>query len=631
MKSFHPTRPPERFELRYVIFWLSAFSVLIGATAYFMMMTGFSRWDDEGSLMITVRQYLAGMKIYDEVFSGYGPVYYFYRWVLHSATTLPVTHDAVRITSLIPWVAAALFCAWITLRLTRSLLLAACAQVYASYILTFFRNEPGHPQEVAMLLLLALVAAPLFAALETRRTLLMLALGALSAGLLLIKINAGAIAVGAVAMTLLSGARPTRFWRVLGITAAMACTALPWLLMRNHLDLPWGRSYCLLAMASAASCSICMLSRPQVPSVTFRDCLLAVAGFVAAIAAVMAILYGQGVSMFTVYDCLVLAPYRVFMVHRTWYFAPYLLKFTPVWGFVGLSAALFTAWAQPVPGSRAWRVLFAGKAIFSIVALAAVFFQWPLLTVVSPFVWLLLFEPNQANDASQSFPRRLLAIVTALQILYAYPIAGSQAGFIKVLLATTVAVCLGDTIFRLIDSRPTEKRSVKWQRAVATVALAGLAVIQVREVVDRYREYQSMPALDLPGAHLVHVPPAAKADYAWLVRNLRQQCDSFESLPGLPSLNFWTGIEPLTGLNIDAWIVSLSPDQQRKVVAAISSHPRACMVYNQTLSDFWNPAKDDLNDLPLVHYIFQNFRPAGHSGDFQIMLRNDRIDAPVLQ
>jgi hypothetical protein len=631
MKSFFPTRHPERFELRDVVFWLSVFSALIGATAYFMLMTDFSRWDDEGSLMITVKQYLAGMRIYDEIFSGYGPVYYFYRWVLHSLTTLPLTHDAVRITSLIPWVGAALLCAWITLRLTRSLVLAACAQVYASYVLTFFRSEPGHPQEAVLLLLLALAAAPLFAPLETRRTVLMLALGGLSAGLLLIKINAGAVALAAVAMTLLSSARPTRIWRVLGIAAAMMCTALPLLLMRNHLDQGWARSYCSLAISSAAGCSFYMLSRPQIPSVTLKDCLLAIAGFVVTIAAAMAILYAQGVSLFAVYDCLVLAPYRVFAVHRSWYRAPYLLRFSPVWALVGLSAALLTACARPIAGSRVWRFLSAGKAIFCVMALAAVFFQWPLLTVVSPFVWLLLFEPNQANDASQSFPRRLLAIVTALQILYAYPIAGSQAGFIKVLLATTVAVCLGDIIFVLIDSRPGKQDSVKWQRAAVTVALAGVAVIQGREVVYRYREYQSMPALDLPGAHLVHVPRAAKAEYTWLVRNLRQQCDSFESLPGLPSLNFWTGIEPLTGINLDAWTASVSPDQQRKVVAAISSHPRACMVYNQTLSDFWNPAKENLDDLPLVHYIFRNFRPAGRSGDFQIMLRNDRTDTPVFR
>jgi hypothetical protein len=631
MKSFFPTRPPERFELRHIIFWQSVFSALIGATGYFVMMTGFSRWDDEGSLMITVKQYLAGMKIYDAVFSGYGPVYYFYRWVLHSLFTLPITHDAVRITSLIPWVGAALFCAWITLRLTRSLLLAVFAQVYASYVLTFFKNEPGHPQEPAMLLLLALAAAPLFAPLETRRTMLMLALGTLSAGLLLIKINAGAIAIAAVAMSLVSGTRPNRVWRALGITAGIACTAFPLVLMRNHLDLPWARSYCLLVMASVAGSSICMLGRPQIPTVTCRDCLFAVAGFVAAIAAVLLILHGQGVSMYAVYDCLVLAPYRIFAVHRTWYYAPYLLRFTPVWGFVGLSGALFMAWAQPVPGSRAWRFLFAGKATLSVVSLAAVFFGWPLLTVVSPFVWLLMFKPDQANDASQSYPRRLLAILTALQILYAYPIAGSQINFITVLLSTAVAVSLGDTIFWLIESRPAERDFGRWQRAAVSVALAGLAVIQVRELVTRYREYQSMPALDLPGAHLVHVPPPAKTDLAWLVRNLRQQCDSFESLPGLPSLSFWTRIEPLTGINVDAWTVSVSPELQRQIVAAISSHSRACMVYNQTLSDFWNPAHDNLDDLPLVHYIFQNFRSAGRRGDFQIMVKNDRVDTPVLR
>jgi hypothetical protein len=143
--------------------------------------------------------------------------------------------------------------------------------------------------------------------------------------------------------------------------------------------------------------------------------------------------------------------------------------------------------------------------------------------------------------------------------------------------------------------------------------------------MDSYRNYQSMPALDLPGARLVHVDPGYKADLHWLVRSLKQQCDSFESLPGLPSLNFWTGIEPLTGLNIDAWTLSLPVDDQRRVIAAIAGHARACMVYNRPLSEFWNRGGEKLEAQPLAQYIFANFSPAGASGDYQLLLRNQRF------
>ena len=181
MKPPCPTRSLEGFDRRHVIFWFMVLTALAGAAAYLTMMTGFSRYDDEGSLMIAVKQYLAGMRIFDQVFSCYGPVYFFYQWALHTATATPVTHDVVRISALLPWLGVALLSGWITLRLTRSLILAAGAHLLTSLGLVFFGAEPGHPQELSLLLLLALAAAPVIAGMEDRRTALMLALGVLPA------------------------------------------------------------------------------------------------------------------------------------------------------------------------------------------------------------------------------------------------------------------------------------------------------------------------------------------------------------------------------------------------------------------------------------------------------------------
>ena len=61
-----------------VAFWLLLFTTIAGVTSYLAMFTGFSAYDDEGALMITVKQYLSGRTIYVDVFSFYGPVYYLY-------------------------------------------------------------------------------------------------------------------------------------------------------------------------------------------------------------------------------------------------------------------------------------------------------------------------------------------------------------------------------------------------------------------------------------------------------------------------------------------------------------------------------------------------------------------------
>jgi hypothetical protein len=627
LKTPYPTRAPEGFDRRHVIFWFAVLTALAGIAAYLSMMTGFSLYDDEGTLMFTVKQYMAGMKSYDQILSPYGPVYYFYQWALHTATATPVTHDVVRISALLPWLGVALIAGWITLRLTRSLILAAGVHLGTSLVLVFFHDEPGHPQELTLLLLLALAAAPVIAGGKDRGKVLMIVLGVLPAGLFLIKINIGAFAVAAVAMTLVSCGPPARAWRVLAFAVGAACTALPLILMRNHLEAEWAQPYCWLEVASVAGCVCCMLRIRRGPLVTGRDCMLAAGGFAVTFATVLAILQVQGVSMPAMYDCLVSSPSRIYLSDRTWFIAPWLLKMTSLWALAGLGTAVFTAWRPPLPGTAAWRALFAGKTVFSAVALAAILSDRPLLSIATPFAWLLLFDPNQADDESQSLPRRLLSILAVLQTLYAYPIAGSQASFIQILLWITVAVCVGDSLCWLTDSRRMPERIVPWGRIAAATALAAVALAQAGVGVQRYRKYQAQPSLDLPGTRLLHTDSDTKANFHWVVSNLKQQCDSFESLPGLPSLSFWTGIEPLTRFNIGAWTYTLSPDQQRQVVAAISSHPRACVIYNRPLTEFWNPGGKSLENLPLVAYIFRNFQPVGRSGDYQLMLRNERTGA----
>jgi len=60
-------------------------------------------------------------------------------------------------------------------------------------------------------------------------------------------------------------------------------------------------------------------------------------------------------------------------------------------------------------------------------------------------------------------------------------------------------------------------------------------------------------------------------DFQWLARNLRQSCDAFEGLPRMPSLNFWSGVCPLTGQNMDNWMACFTDSQQMTVIAALAT------------------------------------------------------------
>jgi hypothetical protein len=478
---------------------------------------------------------------------------------------------------------------------------------------------------LAVLLFAALAAAPLTAGIEKRRTFLMLALGALAAALCLVKANAGVFASAALAMTFAACGQRTPAWRAIAVTIAVACTVLPFVLMRNHLDALWARSYCWVEVAAVAGCVANMLRLRRVPLITRGDCIQAAAGFASTVTAIVAVLKMQGVPVFAVYDSLLVAPARIFLEHRTWFHAPDLMKLTSVWAAVGLSVALFSAWKQPLRGTAVWNTLFAGKLLFCVIAIAAALTRRPLLPVVAPFVWLLLFNPSQTDDESQSFPRGMLAILTVLQALYAYPVAGNQYHLIQVLIWVAVVVCVGDTLSWFADYWRLREKSMRWGRAAATSALVMVALLHVRVGLGRYQTYQELSPLDLPGARLLRVDNETRENFKLLVSNLKQHCDSLESYPGLRSLNFWSGLNPVTGLNIDNWAQSFSAEQEQKVVAALSMHPHACVVYDLRLAEFWNPGQENLDHHPLVGYIFRNFQPVSESGDYQLMMRKDRI------
>ena len=146
--------------------WLSVlaaplFLAVAGVYAFSFAFSQFPFYDDEGFLMITVRGYLDGHPLYDGIFTGYGPLYYLYKWIVHASAALPLTHDVTRILCVIHWLAAAAILAVAGGLMTRSAALAFFIFMQATVHLNGLAREPGHPQEVVILLLAfsALVAA----------------------------------------------------------------------------------------------------------------------------------------------------------------------------------------------------------------------------------------------------------------------------------------------------------------------------------------------------------------------------------------------------------------------------------------------------------------------------------------
>jgi len=624
---------------RYILFWFLFLTALASIVAYYQILTGFSIWDDEGSLMLSVRQFLAGMKLYDQV-PNYGPVYYFYEWFLHTLSGTPVTHDVVRISSLVPWLLTALVCAWIVLRLTRSLFLASATHILSFWALSFFRDDPGHPQELCILLTVALVASGIWAAVPRWRWLAMIFLGSFTAALLLIKVNIGVFMMLAVSLVVLSSVPRTIFSRTLFLAVAIASVILPFILMKAHLDEPVAQRYCVAVMASTIA-MLFVLDIPRTPSLSFRDFWLALVSFTCVIVAVLLVLIvALRITPYGILNSLVLANLRVSVSAGKWY-VPVRLPWIYVPSILsGLAAAIFHV--RTAEENRTRRLLLGLKFILFPASAVSLLFGRSLLGLVTPFCWLVLCVPKEEvrdptdgvrfpqNDDRQAqfFPRALLCSVTVLQTLYAYPIAGGVPGFIQVLLIVVAVICWGD----LFLSEPIQRVAafVPARRVILAALLFSVSLSYVVRAEVQRKTYYSLTPLAFPGAEKIRLPAAQSRDYHWLVRNFHANCDVFFGMPELPSLHIWTNSPPPAGLGVDDWMVVYPDAEQDAISAELSRHPNACVFYNAQLVGFWNPSHENMDALPLARYINGNFKVVGNLDDFSFLVRKDRNIVRIL-
>jgi hypothetical protein len=606
------------------LLWFGFLSLLGGIWAYYRVFTGFSIWDDEGSMMLSVKQYLDGLKLYDQVWSGYGPVYYFYNWLVRSVTGTPVTHDVVRISSLLPWLVTSLVCAWIILRLTDSLVLASLAHLLTLHSLEFFAEGPGHPQELCILLLVVFVASGTLIG-QQRHFLGAVLLGVLPAALLLVKVNLGIFAILAAGLSLSFHTSENRLSKTSGRVFVAATLFLPFALMRHQLGDPSALVYCVVLIASVWAFSQVLLRSRKTVSITLRDLWIVVISLGLTLAATLFVSVVRGSSLHEMLNCLLLLHLRV-SVGGLWYFPTSLsVKWIP-WALSGVAAAGCIAFSRTGKENRSFKWLFPMKLLFGLGIIAALFSSnrsHP-FAFATPFCWLLLYPLPENGVSRLVFPRTLLCTTAVIQTLYAYPVAGGQILFIRILLILAGIICIDD--FGLWCE---SKYDLRWRQhrlfpIVGSVALFCLVLDYAYTAYSQRELYNSLPALNLAGASRIHLNDQQAKDYQWLTRSSISYCDILIGLPNLPSLIFWTAMDPPARLNSDAWILVLSDQQQREIAFALSSHPNACAIYNPEILAFWNRNHRDISGLPLVRYIHDNFKPVGTMDNFVLLVRNER-------
>jgi hypothetical protein len=610
--------------------------VALGAAiaAYFTLFTQFAFYDDEGTLLVTVKAFAKGDVLYRDIYSPYGPFYYDVFGGFFGLTGWAVSTEASRLIVGVIWVGTSLLFGLAAQRLTGRLLLGAAAMIVAFSALGVVSAETLHPQILCVLLLgmttLLAVCGP------SRRPLwLGAAVGALLAALLLTKVNLGSYAIIAVVLAAVLTHAPLYRRRWLRWPAIAALLFLPFFIMSADLREQWVRDLALLELLSVLAVAIAAsTARPRGEEDDGLGPWLigAVVGAVVAGIAILALLLLTGPTPSEAFDGIVEQGLKL----RDVFTVPLVYPSVAIdWGILAVAAAGLAVWLRSERASHsvwpgALRVL-AGLAVWFTLTQSSPLSLGPTgnrLALPMVLAWVAALTPTGMGEPPyRRFVRILLPLLAIEQTLQIYPVAGSQIGISSATFVAVGGLCIADGLGQLRAWSARSGWSSAGFGAVATVAsLALVTIIGFHSIVSSAASgviaYNERPALPFPGADRLHLAPPQGEEYAELVDLLKEhRCTSFIGFPNIDSLYLFSGIEPPKPSPPGAWPIVLPLDQQQRVVDQLRASPRPCAIRNDDLaSAAWlHGAPPDESD-PLIGYIFNEFETVDSVGGFQFQV-----------
>lgn len=558
-----------------------------------------SAYDDEGFVIVMLRSYLAGDVLYSGFYAQYGPFAYQALAALHHLFGLTPTNDSVRLTSLVLY--AATFVVWtgVATRLMRNPWMIVVFALGLGQHLMAGTVEPGHPQDLAALLVAICAAAALAeqtAATRRRGVAAAICGGVALAALSLTKLNIGVF----VAAALVHAACDGRRWRAMRLALPLA----PVLLMHARLQDEWVRTFCMiesvgLVLFVCATRDDAPNGRRPASGRTVPSALAWLGGAVAAAAVLIGIELARGATARGLAD-------GIIFQHRDFASRATQPAFMPAGAQIAaaVSVAVFVAlhlgrrrpWYPPA--RDACRLIAAAAGLVYAIGFGADY----LLAFVPAFTWLLA-TPPRADRRSMVF----LAALALLLPLQAYPIAGAQGYLGTVPLTLLCALTFDDVL--------AEHGSAAIRAAVAL--LAGIGLLYQLGAVDKLlTRYDHLTPLALPGASLVRLPAAEVEQYHRLAEHMKR-FDAFVSEPGLLSLYGWTDRSPPTPWNAGAWMALIGSERQEQIVSALRRAERPGAAVNPLRTAFWTGGQAEMSS-PLARYLDQSCATTDTVGAWQV-------------
>ena len=119
----------------------------------------------------------------------------------------------------------------------------------------------------------------------------------------------------------------------------------------------------------------------------------------------------------------------------------------------------------------------------------------------------------------------------------------------------------------------------------------------------------------------MRVEPDKAAALRAIVSRINSSCSTLLTEPGLFSFHLWTGKPSPGGVDHQLWMALLDDATQSAIVEELARDPRACVVYQQELVNYWARGAN-IQAKPLFRYIRDNFHTVIDGFGYSLLMRN---------
>jgi len=591
----------------------------------------FMIYDDEGYVLISLKNFSLHGSLYDQVYSQYGPAFYLIYDALHRLLGFAWTNTSGRWITLFNWTGTVVSCSLLVRRAGGSWPLVLCVLAESFSFLWIMASEPMHPGSTITLI----VAATAWLGWEMLRAgrinAFAVVIAAMGAVLALIKINVGVfLGLSAIFWLVLSMPGERRLRRDVPLIV-LGCV-LPLALMRTRIHDAWAQIFAVFAILSISGAVLAAASAARLQPAGLRAWRWLAGTGLAVTALTACLMLPRGTSVAQLWQGVVVGPFR----------HPGAYAFSPPWlpGTMWLAAAMvgLLLFARRRPDDRrlthfiAWlKIAAAFVYVYSALqymdtrqGIQGLCYGVPLAGL---FAWPL-DRKNPANEPADQ-ARGWLAILLVFQSLHAYPVAGSQLNWGTFLWVPLMALGFEDAL-RMV--RQTFAPAIAaWTRVAAIMVLSLLAVqftMRFLFVSLSVLASNDNGAIAQPGAEQIYMPAAYSCSVRILSENARVHGDVLFSLPGAYSFNLWTDVETPTLANVTHWFSLLSDDQQQAIIQRLDKADRPVFIVQHTvLADVVQSGVHPKG--PLMDYLLASFHRAFAIESYSFWVRNGRSIAPV--